>query len=140
MPSASCLCGAVKLSYTGAPVTTFLCHCAVCKKITGSDYSTNIVVPDAAVTHPADSKPMVEYVMTTDSNNRMTSFLCGTCGSTMYRRTPFFAGLTILKAGLMDKEAEDGDPAFELWAGSRSGWVAKVDGTIDCAGQQELVQ
>lgn len=91
--------------------------------------------------------------MDADSVNPITSYLCDTCGSTVYRRTPFFPGLTILKAGMVDgeegtAEAEgvtmkgmaEAKPAHELWVGNRAAWVPKVEGSIESLGQEALVQ
>jgi hypothetical protein len=69
MPTGSCFCGNIKVEYSGEPVMTVcacqaalrvslywplyclltlaqaLCHCSDCRKISGGNYSNNIVVP-----------------------------------------------------------------------------------------------
>jgi hypothetical protein len=35
-----CLCGRVRYTLTGAPALSCLCHCRLCQRYTGSDWSS----------------------------------------------------------------------------------------------------
>ena len=59
-----------------------LCHCVDCRKITGSTYSTNLVVGGEGFTSSGNPKT---FTKTADSGQPITSFFCGNCGSTLWR-------------------------------------------------------
>lgn len=46
----SCLCGAVQIHVTAAPLLTMACHCRDCQKLTASDYSLTTMFPKDSVT------------------------------------------------------------------------------------------
>ena len=39
-----CLCGAVRYEITQPPLVAYTCHCTVCQRLTGSAFSSAIVV------------------------------------------------------------------------------------------------
>ncbi|KAL1746740.1 Mss4-like protein, partial [Schizophyllum fasciatum] len=117
----SCLCGAVRIVYTGKPVTKGLCHCLDCRKISGTAFSTNLLFPSTAITlHSGTPRT---YTTHGGSGQPITSFFCGACGTTLYRETPVFPGLTVVKAGVLD-DARALDalarPALEIFARRRA--------------------
>ncbi|KAJ9619944.1 hypothetical protein H2203_008219 [Taxawa tesnikishii (nom. ined.)] len=128
MPSGSCLCGAVKIEYTQEPIAKALCHCTDCRKITGSTYSTNAVVPQDGF-KVTSGKPKV-FSKTADSGNKIHSYFCGDCGTTLYRDGDSFNGAKIVKAGVLDDYAalNNAKPAVELYAPERVDWVVPVPG------------
>jgi len=71
-----------------------------------------------------------QYTKTANSGNPMTSFLCGTCGSTLWRESPKYAGLKLLKAGTVDNPTmyTENTPGVEIFVRSRPVWVAAVEG------------
>jgi hypothetical protein len=96
-----------------------------CRKITGSTYSTNFLVPEDSF--KVEGKPK-EISKTGDSGNKITSHFCGDCGSTLYRDGPSFPGLKILKAGVLDEKNALGDekPGIELFSKQRVDWVPEI--------------
>jgi hypothetical protein len=111
-----------------------LCHCRDCQKITGSTYSTNIVVPGENFKVEGNSKEILKIV---DSGNKITSYFCGDCGFTLYRDGPTFGPNKVVKVGVMDdpNALNDAKPAVELYAGERVSWVPEHPG----AGQQSAM-
>jgi hypothetical protein len=105
-----------------------LCHCVDCRKISGSTYSTNLAVPEDSF--KITSGTLKSISKTADGGNKITSYFCGDCGSTIYRDGATFAGLKVIKAGLMDGDILDtgSKPDVELYTSRRAGWVAEVDG------------
>lgn len=67
-----CLCGNVRYSVEGEPITKALCHCSDCKKISGSTYSTNAIYPESGF-KVLKGTPK-EYTSTSDSGNKVTSY------------------------------------------------------------------
>jgi hypothetical protein len=43
---ASCLCGAVQMHITQAPVASMACHCRGCQKLTSGPYSLSLLIPE----------------------------------------------------------------------------------------------
>lgn len=122
-----CYCGNIRYSIEGEPVVKALCHCADCKKISGSTYSTNAVYPRSGFKVLSGSAK--EYTVTADSGNKMTSYFCGDCGSTMWREGATFPGLAVLKVGTLDnaEALADSKPLAELFAPSRVPWVTAIE-------------
>lgn len=146
MSEGSCLCGSVRIRYTGEVqarvrhpssylsaravtyVSQVLCHCADCRKITGSTYSTNVVVPGDGFS-VVKGTPKT-YSKRAGSGKTMTSNFCGDCGSTLWRGGETFGDARIVKAGVMDDAGalNDAKPAVELYAVDRVAWVCPVAG------------
>ncbi|KAI9652421.1 MAG: hypothetical protein M1831_006830 [Alyxoria varia] len=126
MSEGGCLCGKVRIKSTGEVLAKALCHCADCRKISGSTYSTNIIVAGDGF---SVTKGMPkDFSKKADSGNTSTSYFCGDCGSTLWSASETFA--KVIKAGVMDSASAIGDakPATELYASKRVPWVSAVAG------------
>lgn len=55
-----------------------LCHCSDCRKISGGNYSNNIVVPSQQFKLVSGAPK--EITKTADSGKPITSCFCGDCG------------------------------------------------------------
>ncbi|KAF2714059.1 DUF636 domain protein [Pleomassaria siparia CBS 279.74] len=134
MSEGGCLCGAIRIRSSGEIKNRVICHCSDCRKITGSTYSTNIVV-DADGFSVTKGTPK-EYSKKADSGETVTSHFCGDCGSTLWRTTKTFGNTKVIRVGVMDGTSaiEDAKPAVELFVSERISWVPGIDG----AGQKEL--
>ncbi|KAL8920769.1 MAG: hypothetical protein Q9208_006099 [Pyrenodesmia sp. 3 TL-2023] len=128
MSEGGCLCGAVRIRYTGEVQAKVLCHCTDCRKITGSTYSTNVIVPGDGFS-VTNGTPKT-YTKRADSGKTMTSHFCGDCGSTLWRGGETFGDARIVRVGVMDDAGvlNDAQPAVELYAVDRVQWVPPVAG------------
>ncbi|KAI0812866.1 Mss4-like protein [Xylaria sp. FL0064] len=128
MPEGGCFCGKVRYSIEGEPLGKALCHCLDCRKITGSTYSTNIIVsgPNFKVT----SGTPKAIGKKADSGNEIVSYFCGDCGSTLYRDGKSFGDGKVVKVGTLDdiNALDDALPKVELFASHRVSWVKEVPG------------
>ncbi|KAH3187840.1 hypothetical protein KXV92_005168, partial [Aspergillus fumigatus] len=72
-----CFCGNVRIEYSGQPMTSGLCHCRDCRKLTGSLYSYNLVVKrtDLKITGSPKELPKIA-----DSGRHIKNYFCGDCG------------------------------------------------------------
>jgi len=104
-----------------------LCHCGDCQKISGSAFSTNVVVPGDDFKVTGSPK---KFTKTADSGKVIHSYFCGECGSTLYRDGDAFPGMKIIKAGVLDgdKTLEESKPAAELFAPQRASWQPEMPG------------
>ncbi|KAH7312503.1 DUF636 domain protein [Stachybotrys elegans] len=124
-----CLCGAIRIKSTGDVVAKALCHCLDCRKITGSLFSTNIIVPEESFSVTKGTPK--EFAKTADSGKTMTSYFCGDCGSTLWRASETYRGSKIIKAGTLDGDAleDTAKPAVELFVKNRIPWLPAFEGT-----------
>ncbi|KAK7179984.1 hypothetical protein DPSP01_009848 [Paraphaeosphaeria sporulosa] len=123
-----CMCGNIRYSVEGEPVSKALCHCADCRKITGSTYSTNAIFPSKQFNLTRGTPK--QHSKTADTGNKITSHFCGDCGSTLFRETSAFEGAKIVKIGTLDdaNALSDLKPGVELFAKNRIPWVEAVAG------------
>ncbi|KAK4540369.1 hypothetical protein LTR36_009226 [Oleoguttula mirabilis] len=128
MPDGGCFCGKTRIKYTGDVQATALCHCLDCRKITGSTYSTNIIVPGDGFEVTSGSPKT--YAKKADTGNTITSHFCGDCGSTLWRDGETFGPNKVIKVGVMDdvNAFASAKPGIELYAPERVGWVSSVSG------------
>lgn len=118
-----------------------LCHCADCRKITGSTYSTNAIIPGEQFKLVSGTPKTI--AKKADSGKQITSHFCGDCGSTLFRTGETFGDAKIVKVGVMDNAdaLEQVKPAIELYAPERISWVGKVGGAsqlTDMPGSAEV--
>jgi hypothetical protein len=115
-------------THTLTSVLQALCHCLDCRKISGSAYSTNLVVPGDGFALLAGSPKQISK--TADSGGSITSHFCGDCGSTLWRDGDTFGPSKVIKAGVLDDydALEKAAPGVELYAPHRPSWVQPVSG------------
>ncbi|KAF6801014.1 hypothetical protein CSOJ01_12063 [Colletotrichum sojae] len=122
-----CLCGDIKYTIAGKPLAAALCHCSDCRRISGSAFGYNWVVPTNIFSFTGEPK---SYTTTANSGNPATSHFCGNCGVTLWREGKASPGLLYLKAGALDDRQEQvsNQPAVELFTSRRLDWVAQISG------------
>ncbi|KAH8897234.1 hypothetical protein GQ53DRAFT_743026 [Thozetella sp. PMI_491] len=130
--TATCFCGAVQLAFpTQGPglLSTFVCHCTDCRKITASMFSSGFSVLDTHLTHVRGRDNLTAYSQshTIASGNVMTNYFCSTCGTLMYRvGTP---GAKLLRIGTVDDfhlHETKLKPKREIWTKDRVSWLAAI--------------
>jgi hypothetical protein len=109
-----CLCGAVRYEVQGEPYVSGLCHCATCRKLTGSAFS--------ATANWHRSRFQVVGELRTFGRR---SF-CPTCGSRL-----FFLGDEDVEVflGTLDSAPNGIEPMVEVWASRREHWLSPAPGT-----------
>jgi hypothetical protein len=108
-----CLCGAVRLTATGAPYRVGICHCLDCRKHSGAVFSAAAIFPEAAVTIAGAT---AEY---------RSRHFCPTCGSSVFGRS----GDEIeIHVGCLDAPNLV-KPTYELWVIRREAWLPPFEVT-----------
>lgn len=135
MPSGSCFCGEVHISYSGQPILKATCHCLDCQKISGSTFSTNILVPEDGFKIVKGAPKTISKVA--DSGKTITGYFCPGCGTTLFRDGESFPGMKVIKAGILDGPSglQEESPTAELFVTRRADWVLPIKG----AGQKEAM-
>jgi hypothetical protein len=128
MPEGGCLCDKVRIAYDTDPVGKALCHCYDCRKATGSTYSTNLIVPNEGFRVVAGSPKVLST--TANSGNTVNSYLCGECGTTLYKDTKSFGPNKVVKAGVLDDPSaiNEARPVLEIFTSRRASWVSPIEG------------
>ncbi|KAI1366857.1 Mss4-like protein [Xylaria arbuscula] len=128
MQEGGCFCGKVRYAIEGEPIGKALCHCLDCRKITGSTYSTNLIVAGPNFKLLSGSPKSIGKKA--DSGREIVSHFCGDCGSTLYRDGESFGDGKVVKVGTLDdiSALDDAEPKIELFASHRVKWVAEVPG------------
>jgi hypothetical protein len=113
-----------------------ICHCLTCRKLTGSTYSTNIVVPEDMFKIISDSQPKSSFTDLHESGLKITPQTCAECGSAVAKTgTGPFEGTVIVQCGTLDDKnglTVLAKPDAELWVKHRVPWLAPIEGTQQC--------
>ncbi|EKX35074.1 hypothetical protein GUITHDRAFT_118730 [Guillardia theta CCMP2712] len=116
MSSYSCICGKVKVEYSGNPMFVAYCHCVECRKTCAAPYFHGSGFPK-------DNVKIVNGESTGSfAAKQMPRHFCKDCGTYVYGNAGEFY---VLPCGLMDKP-----PAaqFHIWTSEKAIPVLPEDG------------
>ncbi|KAL1956385.1 hypothetical protein VTO42DRAFT_7368 [Malbranchea cinnamomea] len=130
MVSGSCLCR--NLSYHISEDTSLkpaICHCLDCQKLSGSTYSTNLLVPFSSFDVHGTPKT---YRRKGDSGKDVTLNFCDNCGHTLFVTAETMPGLVIVKAGTVDDRnwLNSHSPSVEIYCKDKLGWLPQLAETM----------
>ena len=109
----SCLCGAVAYEVEGEPLRVGLCHCADCRKSSGSAFVFFAVWPRPAFSHGGEIASFAGR-----------SF-CPVCGSRLFCLRDDEAEIRL---GSLDSPPTDLAPGYEVWIKRRELWLHPLSG------------
>lgn len=78
--TARCCCGDCSIEVSGEPALNAICHCASCRRRTGSAFGWSVYFPDANVV--AKSGTLNVYEKSGDAGYKR--FFCARCGTTLF--------------------------------------------------------
>lgn len=120
----SCLCGEVRFKVEGEFERFYLCHCAYCRKDTGSAHGANLFSSKASVDWLSGQDKAKTYSL---PQTRHTRCFCTLCGSAL----PHVVGnMVIVPAGSLDSDPAIA-PDAHIFIASRAPWdsdLASVPG------------
>ena len=115
--SGSCLCGAVAFTVSNSCHDAYFCHCAQCRKITGTAYAANLITSPGALRWTAGA----DHVTRFDHPTRgFSKAFCEVCGSGLPYLNSSQTAL-IVPAGALEGEPRVAKGARIFW-GDRSSW------------------
>lgn len=121
--SGSCLCGAVGYEFEGEPRVTVACHCAMCRKVTGSAFATWSLVPLASFRWTKGEQELGEF----QSSDHARRMFCRRCGGTLGNLTSRRPSFMHLAAGTLDVSPEL-RIGMHVYATSKVAWYPIADG------------
>jgi hypothetical protein len=107
--TASCLCGAVRITATGDPNRVGLCHCLDCRKHHGALFFAAAIFPAEQVT------------ITGETSDYKSCHFCPICGSSVFASFPG-SGEIELHLGALDAP-DQFTPTYECWTIRREAWL-----------------
>ena len=112
-----CRCGAVRyMLVLDALPRTYACHCRDCQAWSGSAFSQQTFLPEAAL---RVTGPVVIYEMTSPSGRISTQRMCGVCHTRIYNANSARPGVVIVRAsrvgqGIVARNGEADDDKLDF--------------------------
>jgi hypothetical protein len=117
-----CLCGSVRYEISAPLGAIEHCHCSMCRKAHGAGFSTNAVVPSAALTIRSGAAGITEY----ESSPQRRKCFCARCGSQLFIRRTNRPELTVVTLGSLDNPPQ-ATPERHVFVASKAPWTTIDD-------------
>ena len=118
-----CRCGACRYEIAMEELPpVYACHCHICQRATGSAFSVQALVPEAAL---AVSGPIVLREITTEDRISVQRF-CGECLARVYNTNTARPGIAVVRAGTLDRSEELACKAH-IFTAYKQAWVELPD-------------
>lgn len=120
-----CRCGAVRyaLALDELPLT-YACHCRDCQTWSGSAFSQQTFLPQAALTATG---PLVVYELTSPSGRISTQRMCGVCHTRIFNSNSARPGIVVVRAGTLDR-SDELDAVAHIWVKRKQPWLHLPEG------------
>jgi hypothetical protein len=115
-----CNCGAVRYRLADDPITVAVCHCANCRRQSGSAFSVNVIVAGDAMSLSGDLATYEDH--DTESGQPVLRQFCAACGSPIRSLSAASPKVAIVKAGTADDPGRF-TPAIHVWTSAALPWV-----------------
>lgn len=123
MLKGSCLCGGVRYEIDGALEAITNCHCSLCRKMSGSAFSSGASVPAHNFRVVAGKEMLNQW----ESSPGYFRNFCSRCGSPLFKIKAKDPHVIRLRVGSLDS-----DPGVKIskhmHVGSKAPWVELRDG------------
>ena len=113
-----CLCADIRYILHAEPIAVAICHCADCRRQSGSSFSIIATIPTTAYEQTGVAKT---YVGKGDFGTVYRDF-CGACGTPVVSRLAAQPDIVIVKVGTLDDPGEL-KPQVEVYTRSAAGWL-----------------
>lgn len=119
MRTASCSCGALRITVHGEPLGTGICHCLACQRRTGSVFATL-----AAFAAPwTVTGAFTEYLHTGDAGGTARFHFCPTCGTSLFHTDAARPPTEVLVAVGAFADPTFPPPSDSVYTCRRHAWV-----------------
>ena len=118
----SCYCGTVRYESHGRVLRFANCHCPDCRKLSGSTYSSVLVVESAGFKLIAGEENLVPY----ESSPGKHRCFCKKCGSHVFARIDSRPEIILIRAGSLDDDPGV-RPQAHIWVKAKAPWHEILD-------------
>lgn len=118
----SCLCGAVRFEVEGDFQRFYLCHCAHCRKDTGSVHAANLFASRATLRWVTGKDQVTCFTL---PSTRHSKCFCSACGSAL-PSVQLKGALLVVPAGSLDSDVTL-KPDAHLFSSSKAHWDNGLD-------------
>ena len=123
----SCQCGNIRYQITGDPLVAIACHCNDCRKLSGSAFSTVLVVIAKDLTVEGT---LNLWERATDTGRRSHAYFCPDCGNRIYHQDPNKPHIIRIRSGSLD-QPEIPEPLIHVFAERTQSWLRFAEGAIN---------
>ena len=113
----SCLCGAVEYEIQGSPAIMYYCHCATCRKASGSAFATNLIVATEDFTVTDGEELLASF----ESSPNKRRYFCSACGSPIYSHAESTKYVVSVRCGTLDTPPPTA-PSVHAYVASKAPW------------------
>ncbi|WP_370336148.1 GFA family protein [Parvularcula marina] len=117
MVKAECNCGGVAFEISAELKDIYVCHCSICRKLTGSSGIPVVIIPNKDFRW-LRGEELVSNWKKPDAD--WQSWFCKTCGSTLPGMND--PDTMFVPAGLLGEGGETLRVAHHIWVGSKAVW------------------
>ena len=115
----SCHCGSVKWEFDMPIKVAVMCHCTLCRKLSGTDYSCHVFIAENQFRLLQGEESLSSYRPTEDTEK----LFCKTCGAPAYgRNSKRMPGHVLVGRSSIDSDV-DIRPRFQVFTESKGDWV-----------------
>ncbi|WP_310620323.1 GFA family protein [Flexibacterium corallicola] len=118
----SCLCKSVRYEVHGEFESFFLCHCAHCRKDTGSAHAANLFSTSASVEWICGQEVIATYQL---PETRHARSFCKSCGSALPNQQ-MGGKLLVVPAGSLDTTVKM-EPNAHIFMASKAEWDEELE-------------
>jgi hypothetical protein len=123
-----CRCGAIRYVLATAMLPpAYACHCLDCQTWSGSAFSEQVVVPEAALS--VTGEPVI-YELVGASGHLSRQRMCGVCHTRVFNTNTARPGLVVMRAGTLD-DSHRLEVAAHIWTSRKQRWVTLPDDVAD---------
>jgi hypothetical protein len=116
---ATCSCGQLRATCTGAPVRISVCHCLACQKRTGSVFGAQARFEESNVVVDG---PSSEHARVGDAGTRVVFRFCPSCGSTVLWRLDALPGFVAVALGAF-ADPQFPAPTVSIYEARKHAWA-----------------
>ena len=135
-----CRCGAVRYSLALEKLPrTYACHCRDCQTWSGSAFSQQTFLPEAAL---ITTGSLSVYELTTPSGRVSKQRVCGICHTRIYNSNSARPGVVVVRAGTLD-QSDQLDVVAHIWVKRKQPWLKLAENVPtwpEAAPVEELLQ
>ena len=117
-----CLCDQVRFEFDTQPTDVSICHCSLCRRMTGTAFGVYVKVPASDLTFTSSAGQITAY----NVSDKLSMCSCRGGGSYLYAKHSDYSDFVYVCLGAVDDHG-DIHPGYHEFVGSKAGWFEVHD-------------